>query len=140
MDVSAGGGNLGGGQRRRPGLNRLTQSYVVGAISGTATIVVAVVAFVMLVSLQTLQEWPVSGFGPGSGSGHGDDQAGTRAHGPASPARPTDTATAVPLQGASKPTAPAGPARADHAGPRGGGATRGRGKEAGHVSSGAPTG
>jgi hypothetical protein len=52
-------------------LNRLTQSYVVVAISGTATIAVAVVAFVMIVSLQTVQEWPISGFGLGNGDSGG---------------------------------------------------------------------
>ena len=48
-------------------LNRLTQSYVVGAISGTATIVAAIVAFVMLVSLQTIR----NGRAPASAAGGG---------------------------------------------------------------------
>ena len=50
-------------------LNRLTQSYVVVAISGTATIAAAIVAFVMLVSLQTIEEWPVSGLSLRTGEG-----------------------------------------------------------------------
>ncbi len=89
-------------------LNRLTQSYVVVAISGTATIVAAVVAFVMLVSLQTIQEWPVSGLG----SGAGDSGGVTRATDVSAPARAaagrSSAATPSGLSGTGR--APAGAA------------------------------
>jgi hypothetical protein len=43
-------------------------TYLAGAVSGTVLIVAAVVAFVPLVSLQALREWPISGLGIGVGS------------------------------------------------------------------------
>ena len=52
-------------------MNRWAHSYVLGAASGTAVIVAALVAFMLLVSFQAFQEWPVSGIGLGSSSGDG---------------------------------------------------------------------
>jgi hypothetical protein len=117
-------------------LNRLTQSYEVGAISGTATIIAAVVAFVMLVSLQTLQEWPISGLG----LGNGDDRGAARAPGPSAPAANQTQAAAV-TRGASPgatqtPTGAPGTARNGHAGLGGGSAVAGGN---GDVSTDAPT-
>jgi hypothetical protein len=126
-------------------LNRLTQSYVVVAISGTATIVAAVVAFVMLVSLQTIQEWPISGLGFGSGDSGGVTRA-TELNAPASPAR-AHAATPSSLSGATRapadaatPGVPGG--RAAHRGQadlEGGSAIAGRGDRSRGVSTGAPT-
>ena len=44
-----------------------TRKYLAGAVSGTALISLAVVAFVMLVSLQTLRNWPLAALGIGRG-------------------------------------------------------------------------
>ena len=51
-------------------MNGRGNTYLVGAVSGIALIVVAVIAFVALVSGQALHEWPISGLG-GAGSGAG---------------------------------------------------------------------
>ena len=42
---------------------RQAHTYLAGAVSGTALIAAAVVAFVMLVSLQALKDWPLAGIG-----------------------------------------------------------------------------
>lgn len=60
---------------------RQARNYLTGAVSGTALIGIAVVAFVMLVSLQTLREWPLAGLGFGGG-----DSAGAAAVAPGRPA------------------------------------------------------
>ncbi len=44
---------------------RQAHSYFAGAVSSTAVIVAAVIAFVLLVSAQAFREWPVSGLGFG---------------------------------------------------------------------------
>lgn len=44
---------------------RQARIYLAGAVSGTALIAAAVVAFVVLVSLQTLRDWPLAGLGGG---------------------------------------------------------------------------
>lgn len=49
-------------------------TYLVGAVWGTSLIVAAVVAFVALVSLQALHEWPISV--PGGGDASNADQRG----------------------------------------------------------------
>ena len=49
---------------------RQAHTYLAGAVSGTALIAVAVVAFVVLVSVQALRDWPLAGLGGG-----GDDAA-----------------------------------------------------------------
>jgi hypothetical protein len=50
-------------------VKRLANGYLVGAVSSAATIIVAVVAFVILVSLQAMYQWPVSGLGLRVGNG-----------------------------------------------------------------------
>src|SRR4051812_8660375 len=57
---------------------RQAHTYLAGAVSSTALIAAAVVAFVMLVSFQALRDWPLAGIGIG-----GDDSA---AVGPSAPA------------------------------------------------------
>jgi hypothetical protein len=49
---------------------RQAHTYLAGAVSGTALIAAAVVAFVLLVSLQALRDWPLAGI-----AGGGDDSA-----------------------------------------------------------------
>lgn len=44
-------------------MNRFAHNYVVGAMSGTAVIAVAIAAFVLLVSMQAVRDWPASGLG-----------------------------------------------------------------------------
>ncbi len=46
---------------------RQAHIYLAGAVSGTALIVAAVVAFVLLVSLQAVKDWPLSGLVGGQG-------------------------------------------------------------------------
>lgn len=62
---------------------RQTHSYLLGAVSGTALVAVAVVAFVLLVSAQALRSWPIGALGLG-----GDNS------GSVSPARPASRAAA----------------------------------------------
>ena len=40
---------------------RQAHTYLAGAVSGTVLIAVAVVGFVMLVSVQTVKDWPLAG-------------------------------------------------------------------------------
>ncbi len=47
---------------------RQAHTYLVGAVSATGLIAAAVVAFVVLVSLQALQDWPLVALGGGSGT------------------------------------------------------------------------
>ncbi len=56
---------------------RQAHTYLAGAVSSTALVAAAVVAFVMLVSFQALRDWPLAGIGIG-----GDDGA---AVGPSAP-------------------------------------------------------
>lgn len=49
---------------------RQAHTYLAGAVSGTALIAAAVVAFVLLVSLQALRDWPLAGI-----TGGGEDSA-----------------------------------------------------------------
>lgn len=49
-----------------------TNIYLAGAVSGTVLIIAAVIAFVPLVSLQALREWPISGLDIGVNSHAGD--------------------------------------------------------------------
>jgi hypothetical protein len=125
-----------GGAAKGTSLNRLTQSYVVSAISGMAIITAAVVAFVMLVSLQTLQEWPISGLG----LGNRDNSGATR---PPEKGTPTPNQTIIVAPSASPPTqAPivaAGTARNGQAGLGDGSAIAGGANETGDESTGAPT-
>jgi hypothetical protein len=57
---------------------RQAHTYLAGAVSGTALVAAAVVAFVLLVSFQALRDWPLAGISIG-----GDDSAAT---GPPNPA------------------------------------------------------
>jgi hypothetical protein len=49
-------------------LIRHSQSYLFGAISGTAVIAAAVVCFILFVSTQALRDWPISNLNFGGGS------------------------------------------------------------------------
>jgi hypothetical protein len=51
---------------------RQAHTYLAGAVSSTALVAAAVVAFVLLVSFQALRDWPLAGIGLG-----GDDNAAT---------------------------------------------------------------
>lgn len=55
---------------------RQAHTYLAGAVSGTALIATAIVAFVALVSLQAVRDWPLAGIG-------GNDQTGVSAARPA---------------------------------------------------------
>jgi hypothetical protein len=46
---------------------RQAHTYLAGAVSSTALVAAAVVAFVLLVSLQALKEWPLAGISVGGG-------------------------------------------------------------------------
>lgn len=50
---------------------RQARSYLVGAVSGTTLVVVAVTVFIALVSLQTLRDWPLTDIGGGDAAGTG---------------------------------------------------------------------
>jgi hypothetical protein len=84
---------------------RQAHTYLAGAVSGTALIAAAIVAFVALVSLQAVRDWPLESFG-------GGDEAGI------SNARPASGAAGVAAGGAVR-TGARGAAR----GSRGGRAT-----------------
>jgi hypothetical protein len=61
-------------------------TYLAGAVWGTSLIVAAVVAFVLLVSLQTLHEWPISGLGVGVGNEANNAHHGSAVIGEGKPA------------------------------------------------------
>lgn len=46
---------------------RQAHTYLAGAVSGTALVAAAVVAFVLLVSIQALRDWPLAGISVGGG-------------------------------------------------------------------------
>ncbi len=46
---------------------RQAHSYLLGAMSGAALLAAAIAVFVVLVSLQAFQDWPISGLGAGAG-------------------------------------------------------------------------
>lgn len=54
---------------------RQAQTYFASAVSGTALIGAAIVAFVLLVSLQALRDWPLAGIG-GTGGGGAQERTG----------------------------------------------------------------
>lgn len=54
-------------QEREARLVRQAHSYLAGAVSSTVLIASAVLAFVLLVSVQAFRDWPVSGLGLGGG-------------------------------------------------------------------------
>lgn len=84
---------------------RQAHTYLAGAVSGTALVAAAVVAFVLLVSLQALRDWPLAGISVG-----GDDSA---AAGPSNPGAgsPTSPAEAGGTGPAGGPVATKGAAR-----------------------------
>ncbi len=47
---------------------RQAHTYLAGAVSGTALIAVAIVAFVLLVSAQAIRDWPLGGLGFAGGT------------------------------------------------------------------------
>jgi hypothetical protein len=65
---------------------RQAHTYLAGAVSSTALVAAAVVAFVLLVSFQALRDWPLAGIGIG-----GDDSAAT---GPSTPGSGSATSPA----------------------------------------------
>lgn len=79
---------------------RQARNYLAGAVSGTALIGFAVVAFVMLVSLQTLRNWPLAALGIG---GDGDPSNGAAI----APGSPTTVAGAEAVTPAAAGGAPA---------------------------------
>jgi hypothetical protein len=66
---------------------RQAHTYLAGAVSGSALVGAAIVAFVLLVSLQALKDWPLAGIGRGGGesavSGAQSAQGGAGAQGAA---------------------------------------------------------
>lgn len=77
---------------------RQTRIYFAGAVSGTALIGMAVVAFVVLVSLQALQDWPLASL---SGNGENGLVAPARPAGGKAAARP-GTAAGVAVRGGGR--------------------------------------
>ncbi len=73
---------------------RQAHSYLAGAVSGTALVAAAVVAFVMLVSLQALRDWPLAGLG-------GGDSAAVSPSQPVVPAGAGSGPAAADTQGAA---------------------------------------
>lgn len=154
MRYQARRGNLNDGGERETTVIRQARIYLAGAVSGTTLVVAAVVGFVVLVSLQSLQDWPLAGLhvgghnssgnaavapghpaakGTGGGGGTGGTAATTpnRATGTANGTQTAggiDTATTTP--GSSGPTAVA---------PRPGHPATGGGKRASSVSPGEST-
>src|SRR3954452_22722873 len=84
---------------------RQAHTYLAGAVSGTALVAAAVVAFVMLVSFQALRDWPLAGISLG-----GDDSAAT----PSAPGSDSSTATGGTAATAG-PVVPRGSARKGNA-------------------------
>lgn len=100
---------------------RQAHTYLAGAVSSTALVAAAVVAFVMLVSLQALKEWPlteIGGFGGNDSAVTAPDNPGA---GAAAAQAPTAGAAAAAPTGARR----AAPNRGGHA----------RGAEADQVAS-----
>ena len=91
---------------------RQAHTYLAGAVSGTALIGAAVVAFVLLVSLQALRDWPLAGIGRG-----GDSSAVSSGHPAASGGA---GATAIAGAGATTARSAAGGNNAGQRGDRAG--------------------
>lgn len=95
---------------------RQTRNYLKGALSGTALIVVAVVAFALLVSLQTLRDWPFAGLIGGSEA----ETSAVEAGGPQGATTTAASASATGGDGGSGGSGQAGPNRAAGDDPPGG--------------------
>ena len=121
-------------------MNRLAHNYVVGATSGTALIVAAVVAFVLLVSLQTLQER--SGLPIGLGGSDGGAPSAPAKTAPPPAARQATSSGSLSIsrgQAAQAQTAAAvRPAKRDRASVTRGNTTAAGQHGPGRLSSGAP--
>src|SRR3954447_10650747 len=74
---------------------RQAHTYLAGAVSSTALVAAAVVAFVLLVSFQALKDWPLAGISIGGG--------GSAATGPGTPG--SGSATSAPEAGGVAATA-----------------------------------
>jgi len=85
---------------------RQARIYLAGGVSGTVVIVGAVVAFVVLVSLQTLRDWPLNGLGGNRSGTVQDSSVVARPAGSRGP-----TATAAPAPGSAAVAAPVNPNR-----------------------------
>ncbi|HEY6550671.1 MAG TPA: hypothetical protein VIY71_05665 [Solirubrobacterales bacterium] len=107
---------------------RQAHTYLAGAVSGTALIAAAVVAFVLLVSLQALRDWPLAGITGGS-----DDSAVSSGQAAAGGAATSGTAAGAGAVTARPPGAGAG-ANGQQRGDRAGGG----GQQIGAATIGAP--
>ena len=87
---------------------RQAHTYLAGAVSSTALVAAAVVAFVLLVSFQALRDWPLAGIGIG-----GDDSAAT---GPSAPGSGSATSPAETGAAAAGPVVAKGSARQGNGG------------------------
>lgn len=111
---------------------RQAHSYLAGAVSATALVSLAVVAFVVLVSLQALRDWPLAGLATGADKGATSTGApdggqttfsGTAGAGPS----PTQAAAANPRGNGTAPLAETGAEEAQAAKPAAGGPSGGGG-------------
>lgn len=78
---------------------RQSRNYLAGAISGTALIGMAMVAFVLLVSLGALRDWPLAGLPEIGGGDDVTESSAQGADGADSGASPADTAAAGAVDG-----------------------------------------
>src|SRR4051794_2615252 len=104
MSLGLGHGTLGM-KRRGSGMIRQAHTYLAGAVSGTALVAAAVVAFVMLVSFQALRDWPLTDLNIGGGDdttvGPSQSNGGTGAgSAPATPAAAAGASAAATGAGA----------------------------------------
>jgi hypothetical protein len=90
---------------------RQAHTYLAGAVSSTALVATAVVAFVLLVSFQALRDWPLAGIGIG-----GDDSAATGPSNPGGGGPAASPAQASVAGATAGPVANAGTARNHHGG------------------------
>ena len=113
---------------------RQARNYLLGALSGAGLIAVAVVAFVLLVSAQVFEDWPIADL-----VGAGDDEAAVSVAQPAA-AGPGVAAGATALAGKAGPGG--GPAKGGGDGSSGGGAAAlgGEGVTGSGQQPGTPTG
>jgi hypothetical protein len=96
---------------------RQAHTYLAGAVSGSALVAAAVVAFILLVSLQALKDWPLAGISVG-----GDDSAAT------APSNPGTGSAASPAA-AGGASVTAGPVANGGTAPNRNGRANGSGKD-----------
>jgi len=92
---------------------RHSQSYLFGAISGTAVIAAAVVCFILFVSAQALRDWPISNLNFGGGNesaavAPAESLGGSSSNAAAKALEGPVTATPAKVGGATKAKANAG--------------------------------